>query len=234
MGVSRLKTSLSGSLFRSLNPYSEFDKNKNSNYISIAEAVTLAETLSDEKQSILISSSACRHKFGFLGQRPKGTDIPDECLTCEKMIDCMVPERKDNDVTEQVTEQEVLETAKPEEVVEEAETKAPPEETVKEIEETSELNDSITLMSDEEFVVENAGVLYSQWSTTVLMNKETLQTFGKKVKEVEVETEVGRKMRLKIHSVEEVESKSVLVPDKLQLILGVKKGSIVKVKPVTN
>jgi len=32
----------------------------------------------------------CQHFLGFLKKRDKGMAIPDECLTCEKMIECMV------------------------------------------------------------------------------------------------------------------------------------------------
>lgn len=31
----------------------------------------------------------CVHKFGYLKRRPKNTAIPDQCLTCTKMIECM-------------------------------------------------------------------------------------------------------------------------------------------------
>ena len=31
----------------------------------------------------------CQHYFGYLKKRPKDTVIPDDCLTCEKMIECM-------------------------------------------------------------------------------------------------------------------------------------------------
>jgi len=30
----------------------------------------------------------CPHYVGYLSKRPKGTPIPEECLTCPKMIDC--------------------------------------------------------------------------------------------------------------------------------------------------
>jgi len=30
----------------------------------------------------------CSHYVGYLSKRPKGTPIPEECLTCPKMIDC--------------------------------------------------------------------------------------------------------------------------------------------------
>jgi len=32
---------------------------------------------------------ACAHHLGYLKRRPKNTPIPEECLTCTKMIDCM-------------------------------------------------------------------------------------------------------------------------------------------------
>jgi DNA-directed RNA polymerase subunit RPC12/RpoP len=31
----------------------------------------------------------CAHQLGYLKQRPKNTPIPEECLTCSKMINCM-------------------------------------------------------------------------------------------------------------------------------------------------
>jgi hypothetical protein len=33
--------------------------------------------------------SGCTHNLGYLKRRPKNTPIPEECLTCNKMIDCM-------------------------------------------------------------------------------------------------------------------------------------------------
>ncbi len=32
----------------------------------------------------------CNHFFGYLNKRPKETPIPEDCLTCEKMIECMI------------------------------------------------------------------------------------------------------------------------------------------------
>lgn len=32
----------------------------------------------------------CQHFFGFLKKRPKDTAIPETCLICDKMIECMV------------------------------------------------------------------------------------------------------------------------------------------------
>ena len=31
----------------------------------------------------------CSYEFGYLRRRQKSTTIPDQCLTCTKMIDCM-------------------------------------------------------------------------------------------------------------------------------------------------
>jgi len=33
--------------------------------------------------------AGCKHFFGFLKKRSKGSPIPDECLTCSKMIECL-------------------------------------------------------------------------------------------------------------------------------------------------
>lgn len=32
----------------------------------------------------------CLHFLGYLKTRPKDKSIPDECLTCDKMIECMI------------------------------------------------------------------------------------------------------------------------------------------------
>jgi hypothetical protein len=33
--------------------------------------------------------TGCEHFFGYLKKRPKNTPIPDECLTCSKMVECL-------------------------------------------------------------------------------------------------------------------------------------------------
>ncbi|MEM3536839.1 MAG: hypothetical protein QXF44_03610 [Candidatus Bathyarchaeia archaeon] len=35
------------------------------------------------------ANSVCKHFLGYLRKRPKNTPIPDECLTCERMIECL-------------------------------------------------------------------------------------------------------------------------------------------------
>ena len=34
--------------------------------------------------------SGCPHHFGYLTSRPKDAPIPQECLTCPKIVDCML------------------------------------------------------------------------------------------------------------------------------------------------
>lgn len=43
------------------------------------------EKVKAEKETI----PGCKNTIGFLKRRPKNTPIPEECFTCNKMIDCM-------------------------------------------------------------------------------------------------------------------------------------------------
>jgi DNA-directed RNA polymerase subunit RPC12/RpoP len=42
-----------------------------------------------EVESPVGDVEGCMHHVGYLKSRPKNTPIPEECLTCSKMIDCM-------------------------------------------------------------------------------------------------------------------------------------------------
>lgn len=55
-------------------------------------------------------------------------------------------------------------------------------------------------------------MLYAPWSSTVLMNRETLQQLGKKVKEVEVQTHKGKKTRCKVYAVPDIASRVIQIP----------------------
>ena len=35
-------------------------------------------------------TKGCSHHFGYLAQRPKDASIPQECLTCPKIVECML------------------------------------------------------------------------------------------------------------------------------------------------
>jgi len=37
-----------------------------------------------------LGSSKCKHKFGYLSERPKSEGIPDECVMCENIVKCML------------------------------------------------------------------------------------------------------------------------------------------------
>ncbi len=35
-------------------------------------------------------AACCSHSFGYLSKRPKGSSIPDECLTCPEITKCLL------------------------------------------------------------------------------------------------------------------------------------------------
>lgn len=39
---------------------------------------------------VAVAVSNCSHDFGYLRSRPKDSAIPDECLTCPRILQCMV------------------------------------------------------------------------------------------------------------------------------------------------
>lgn len=47
------------------------------------------EALKMKIENVVEENVACAHHLGYLKRRPKDTPIPEECLTCSKMIDCM-------------------------------------------------------------------------------------------------------------------------------------------------
>jgi hypothetical protein len=75
----------------------------------------MAETHEAEKAGFTTSSSTCKRYFGYLSQRGRGEEMPDDCLTCQKMIDCMFTKPNAAPVTtEKKPESEVPETAEEE------------------------------------------------------------------------------------------------------------------------
>jgi hypothetical protein len=51
------------------------------------KAAILSET--PPTQTAAGPDGKCGQYFGYLNKRPKGTPIPETCLTCEKMVECM-------------------------------------------------------------------------------------------------------------------------------------------------
>jgi hypothetical protein len=50
--------------------------------------------VAEDKVSGLNPQAQCARNFGYLSERSKGEKIPEECMTCEKMLDCMVKTAK--------------------------------------------------------------------------------------------------------------------------------------------
>jgi hypothetical protein len=209
----------------------------------------MAETREAEATGFTVSSSACQHYFGFLSQRPKGTPIPEECLTCEKMLDCLVSKpdlaaakletKTELNVAKQaetaVTFEEVTVTEPLKTLRFEPEKKVEPslrQQIRKHFEPEKPAEKSTQKSSDDDFCVENQGVLCAQWSSTVLMNRETLQLLGKNVKEVEVQTHRGKKTRCKVYAVPDMKPRAIQIPSKIKADLEIDNGYFVRVKPV--
>jgi DNA-directed RNA polymerase subunit RPC12/RpoP len=57
--------------------------------VEVGESNEEEETLKVEVEDTVEENVACAHNLGYLKRRPKNTPIPEECLTCSKMIDCM-------------------------------------------------------------------------------------------------------------------------------------------------
>lgn len=247
-----------------------------------------------EESGFTAPGSACKHQFGFLSQRPKGVPIPEECFTCEKMLDCTIArvenvgptieivEVEPEEVEEQKQGPRTVEEAK-EDVVQEIyepvkETLDPePEQiaVVEEVDDKSVAEDEPEAITDEppklameqvkkigrilklrvpkfgskaelpevaekkarstsgyNFIVESPGTLYNQWSGTVVISKETLESWGKKVKEVELLTKKGRITICKTHPVQNLPPDVIQVPSKIKASLRIEDGACIKVKPI--
>jgi hypothetical protein len=175
------------------------------------------------------SISTCQHHLGFLSQRPKGSAVPDECLTCEKIFDCMTLKPEDAVVKPEI-ERELSAVEKTKDLDEEPEEKNEKEGPEKDEARHREAEKSFKEASSNDFTIESPGMLYAHWSSTVMIRKETLCNWGK-VREVDIETGRGKRMTCKAYPIDDLETGVIQVPDKMQLKLGVEKGCIVKVKP---
>ena len=51
------------------------------------KAAILSKTTSTQTAPEL--EGKCGHFFGYLNKRTKGTPVPEHCLTCEKMVECL-------------------------------------------------------------------------------------------------------------------------------------------------
>ena len=118
----------------------------------------MAETRAVETTGITVSSSACQNYFGFLSQRPKGTPIPEECLTCERMLGCMVSKPEATAPVVVKPELEELEAAEKVEKVEEPTAEpAEPVAVVEEVKETAIENKPTIILEKVERVMKRIG-----------------------------------------------------------------------------
>jgi len=190
----------------------------------------VAENQTAEKAGAVISSSACGRYFGFLGGQPKGTKFPDECLTCSKMLECMTAKPEVRAKTPPKKKPQKPHPKKKRAFS--AKLKRQTVQRAAEMDEESpdETFDSPPRRLEDEFVVVTAGMLFDNWSNTVLINRATVEQWGKRWKEIEITTGTGRKTKCKVLPVQDVAKGLIHVPDKLRLNLGIREGAVVKVK----
>ena len=197
----------------------------------------MAETRAAEKAGFTISSSSCQRYFGFLTERPKDKAIPEECLTCTRMLDCLhskpeavavrlVPEL-------QVEVEETVAVDEPSVIPEQVEDVflSDKQHTIEILELEKQSKKPVSEL-DGDFTVESTGALYDQWYGTVLIGKETLQSWGKTVKDVEIQTHKGNKTTCKVYGLPNLGLRVVQIPTKIKADLGIHDGSGVRVKPL--
>lgn len=66
-------------------------KESGSQVLKKVEDLLLGSNGSQEKET---KTSGCPQDFGYLANRPKDAPIPQECLFCPKMVDCMLKAKK--------------------------------------------------------------------------------------------------------------------------------------------
>jgi hypothetical protein len=70
-----------------LSKVGDVERNKT---VEVDEAEAEDEKVQErEVEDKMEEAVTCAHHLGYLKRRPKNTPIPEECLTCAKMIDCM-------------------------------------------------------------------------------------------------------------------------------------------------
>lgn len=102
-----------------------------------------------------------------------------------------------------------------------------------------EVNASLPEATANQFIVENIGGLLVP-SDTVRVDNDLMsnwtETYGNtKIEEVEIETFGGKTVQCKVRPIKDskYEGKGIVqIPEKIQLLLEVKKGELIKVKPV--
>jgi translation initiation factor IF-1 len=176
-----------------------------------------------EEAQETLEETKCPHHFGYLAKRPR-TEMSDECMVCSKILECMRTQPEG----EASPAEKIPKPSKPDRVT----GKTVEGEAKEEPRELEAARRDETRRTEDEFAVENLGMLFASWSDTVRIGKKILSSLGRKVKEVEIETADGKKARCKVQPMDE-EERIIQMPGKLQSILQIRKGQFVKVRPST-
>lgn len=68
-------------------------KLKKKKKVKRARAPPVKHTKTLEVETVSKSSSNCQYGFGNLNQRRKDEEIPDACMECPKLLNCMLPDQ---------------------------------------------------------------------------------------------------------------------------------------------
>ncbi len=84
---------------------------------------------------------------------------------------------------------------------------------------------------ENQFIVENLGMMYSLWTNTARIDEKILSEWGGKVKEIQIETADRRIAQCRVKSMKKSKGRVIQIPDKIQAKLRIKAGETVVVKP---
>lgn len=207
------------------------DKGGRQQNTSISTELRQVETLPFEEKPVpnISETNRCSRHFGYMSQLSVGRETPDECMICKKLIECKLS-NFDSASSRNEPKTSVIEEVK--RSVEDSTVDTVKKELSETMEFESKTDPIPAEFSGNHFVVENLGILYASWRGTVCINKETLSSWGGKIKEVDIETDAGKEMRCKVMPSEDSRKGIILIPDKMQLNLEIKKGELVRVKPI--
>ena len=173
----------------------------------------------------------CKHQFGYLSRRSKEEEIPEECLLCEKLLECMRFEPESKFLPNKPESADTL--VKSDLLVQETETQTPNEAEISNEKSTDNAKmEPLPVKSPEnQFIVENLGMMYASWTNTARIDEKILSEWGGKVKEIQIETADGRIAQCRVKSMKKSKGRVIQIPDKIQTKLKIKSGETVVVKP---
>ncbi len=169
---------------------------------------------------------SCSHHFGYLNQHPGIKEIPDQCLTCKKLLECKFSKSESVEVEEEPTSQ-VIEAVKPS-------INGPPVDSARAgLKEKSELENkpSPLASSGNQYIVKKLGKLEKSWPETVFINKEILSSWGGRISEVSIQTRAKKQIRCKVMPSTDPMTRIIMVPDGIRQKLEVIEGDLVIVEP---